>query len=718
MTVHLKNNNLLHNIGIIAHVDAGKTTLTERILFYTGKRHKIGDVHDGNCATDSSAQEQAHGITIQSAAVSVNWLDRHHQNRQINIIDTPGHIDFNLEVQRALRVLDGAVVVFDAVAGVEPQTEANWRLADQHQVPRIGFVNKMDRVGADYVGVINAIKQQLGANPLVCHWPIFVDEQGTDTFVGMVDLLSMEQWLWSVSGDANAGIEHEYAREPYTAEFGEQHAAQVQHGREQLLLQLAELDDDLMTVWLSGKTPSLEQLMAVTRQACLERSVVPVTCGSAFRNRAVQPLLDAIVQWLPTPADVPAIEAMANDADRLLQPTVQETFTALVFKVSSSQSGANSSVAWLRCYSGQASSGDKLLNSRTGKTERLGQIYRMHADQRERMDHLQAGDIVAVQGLKSVRTGDTLCMPDQALMLESIATPKPVMAVAVEAENTSEQEKLLVALRKLCLEDPSLSLGSNEQGQLLLSGMGELHLQMLAERLVSDFGLNMRMGAPQVSYRERFTESVTVNYVHKKQDGGAGQWAKVVVEFTPIANWHKQADQDVAEPVVFVNRITGGNVPTEYIPNVAAGIRKAAQTGVLAGHPCQGLQATLLDGDWHSNDSSALAFEIAGQQAFRQAARSAACRLMEPVMSVQISTPLEYLGDCIGDLNRRRGLVNKQEYQGELAILMADVPLVELFGYINDLRSLSAGRAQYSMAFSHYGDVPQNIAATLLEQDV
>lgn len=708
------NTQKLHNIGIIAHVDAGKTTLTERMLYYTGQRHKIGDVHHGNCATDSSAQEQAHGITIQSAAVSVSWPDQHGHNRQINLIDTPGHVDFNIEVQRALRVLDGAVVVLDAVAGVEPQTEANWRLADQYQVPRLVLVNKMDRAGANYAAAIAAMTERLGATPLLRHWPIMTADR---QFIGLVDLLTMESWLWT---DPDS---HDYQRQPYRAKSGAEHHAKLDaehhadviHWRDQLVQQLAEEDDRIMTAWLDGQTPSTALLMSALRQACLEQRVVPVLCGSAFRNQGVQPLLDTIVQCLPCPDDLPAMSTVDNAQTVSLQPCVQETFTALVFKLSSSQHGR---LAWLRCYSGHAATGDKLLNSRTGKTERLSQIYRMHADQRERLNQVQAGDIVAVQGLKNPRTGDTLCMPDRSIQLERITVPEPVMSVAVEARNTAELEKLLAVLRGICLEDPSLQLHSNEQGQTLLSGMGELQMQMLIERIDTDFGLTMHLGKPQVSYRERLVAPVTVSYVHKKQDGGAGQWAKVELAFSPIPNWHSDANGQTVErePVEFVNRISGGHIPQEFIPAVANGIRKAATNGTFAGYPCEGMQATLLDGDWHSNDSSALAFEVAASQACKQAMQEAKCQLMEPIMAVQISSPLESLGDCIGDLNRRRGLITQQTYQGELANIEAHVPLIAMFGYINDLRSLSAGRAQYSMTFSHYEDVPPSIAETLIKQ--
>lgn len=658
------------NLGIIAHVDAGKTTLTERVLFYTGKIHKTGEVHHGASVTDSSAREQAHGITIQSAAVSVEW-----QDHELAIIDTPGHVDFNIEVRRSLRVLDGAVVVFDAVAGVEPQTETNWRLADEYQVPRICFVNKMDRVGADFLQVCEDISQRLGAGVAIIQWPL-LNEAGD--FVGITDLVAGETWLWA---------DDDYRRERLDWATA---SDTVRTFRARLVEQLAERDEAVMNAWLDGNEPTAECLQRALRRACLANELVPTCCGTAFRNRGIQPLLDAVVAYLPAPTEGADIEAETADGTVTLKRANSERFAALAFKVTATQHGQ---LVWLRCYSGQLGAGDKVNVARTGKTIRMGQLYRMFADQREAVDCVQAGDIVAVQGLKDVGTGDTLFVGPSPIALESFTAPEPVMSIAIEAKDRGQQEKLTTALRALCHEDPSLRLGSNDDGQMILSGMGELHLQMLIERLDTDFGLTANIGRPEVSYRERFGQPAQVSCLLKKQRGGKGQWAKVELAFEPRDG----------EEISFDSEIVGGAIPAEFIPSVERGVRLAAAAGYLADQPCIGLHVRLLDGDWHTTDSSQLAFELAGQMAFKEAAAQADCRVLEPVMKVQVTTPLDYVGDVIGDISRRRGLIEAQNSIGGNAVqLEAKVPLAEMFGYIGDLRSLTAGRANFSMVFDGY----------------
>ncbi|CAM5796804.1 elongation factor G [Rhizobacter fulvus] len=676
----------LRNIGIIAHVDAGKTTTTERILFYTGENHRVGEVHDGNTTMDFDPQERARGITINSAATTVFW-----QGAQINVIDTPGHIDFNIEVNRSLRVLDGAVVVFDGVAGVEPQTETNWRLADKYHVPRLAFINKLDRVGADYPRVVEMMRERLGVHPLVLQWPIGAE----DAFRGVIDLVEPRALLWS-------GVAGEPVRvEPIPDDLREQAAV----WRARLVEAVVEQDDALLQAWLNGVEPSAAQLRAGIRRGTLAGTFVPVLAGSAFKNRGVEPLLDAIVAYLPAPG-----EADRDHAGEATQPEADPDgpLAALAFKVVTDDHGT---MTFVRVYRGRLRAGDTVLNTSTGRTERVSRLYEVHADKHAERAQIEAGDIAALVGLKDTLTGQTLTgngAADRAhpLVLEQIAIPEPVIDVAIEPRTQADQQQLGKALHALVKEDPSLRVRQDaESGQTILSGMGELQLEVTVEKLRARHRVNVGVGRPQVAYRETITQGAEVTHLHKKQSGGPGQFAQVTLRLAPLAR---------GEGVRFANASVGGAIPREYVPAVEAGVRRAAEAGVVAGFPLIDFEATLLDGAFHERDSSTLAFELAAVAAFRDAARRAAPQVLEPVMAVEVITPTEHLGDVIGDLHRRRGSVRGQAPRGNAAVVDAQVPLKEMFGYIGHLRALTSGRAQYSMQFDHYAAAPASVSAELI----
>jgi elongation factor G len=676
----------IRNIGIIAHVDAGKTTTTERILFYTGENHRVGEVHDGNTTMDFDPQERARGITINSAATTVFW-----QGAQINVIDTPGHIDFNIEVNRSLRVLDGAVVVFDGVAGVEPQTETNWRLADKYHVPRLAFINKLDRVGADYPRVVEMMRERLGVHPLVLQWPIGAE----DAFRGVIDLVEPRALLWS-------GVAGEPVRvEPIPDDLREQAAV----WRARLVEAVVEQDDALLQAWLNGVEPSAAQLRAGIRRGTLAGTFVPVLAGSAFKNRGVEPLLDAVVAYLPAPG-----EADRDHAGEATQPEADPDgpLAALAFKVVTDDHGT---MTFVRVYRGRLRAGDTVLNTSTGRTERVSRLYEVHADKHAERAQIEAGDIAALVGLKDTLTGQTLTgngAADRAhpLVLEQIAIPEPVIDVAIEPRTQADQQQLGKALHALVKEDPSLRVRQDaESGQTILSGMGELQLEVTVEKLRARHRVNVGVGRPQVAYRETITQAAEVTHLHKKQSGGPGQFAQVTLRLAPLAR---------GEGVRFANASVGGAIPREYVPAVEAGVRRAAEAGVVAGFPLIDFEATLLDGAFHERDSSTLAFELAAVAAFRDAARRAAPQVLEPVMAVEVITPTEHLGDVIGDLHRRRGSVRGQAPRGNAAVVDAQVPLKEMFGYIGHLRALTSGRAQYSMQFDHYAAAPASVSAELI----
>ncbi|QDQ25497.1 elongation factor G [Chitinimonas arctica] len=659
------------NIGIIAHVDAGKTTTTERILYYTGEQHRLGEVHDGAATMDFDPQEQARGITINSAATTVFWRDH-----QINLIDTPGHIDFNIEVNRSLRVLDGAVVVFDGVAGVEPQTETNWRLADKYRVPRIAFVNKLDRVGADFFRVVEMIEQRLDVVPLVLQLPIGAEGD----FRGLVDLVAMQALVWTTA-DAEP-----YESLPIPADMLE-----MALRYRQLLVELAvEQDDALLSRYLDGHLPSLEELQRCIRKGTLSGTFVPVVLGSAFKNKGVESLLDAMVAYLPAPEEIE--QDIGTDVDK--------PFAALAFKVVHDDHGI---LTFVRVYRGQLEAGSTVLNANTGKRERVSRLYEMHADRKQERQSVRAGDIAAFSGLKATATGETLTDPDHPLVLERIVAPEPVIDVAIEPKTREDQQNLFKGLHTLVQEDPSLRLRQDhDSGQTILSGMGELQLEVTLEKLRSRYRVEVSSSKPQVAYRETFVKMVEVRHVYKKQTGGPGQFAEVLLRFEALPR---------GAGVQFENRISGGAIPREFIPSVESGIRNAAKNGVLAGYPTVDFKATLLDGSYHDRDSSTLAFEQAATAAFREAVAKAGPALLEPVMAVEVVTPTDHVGDCIGDINRRRGLVRGQELRGSRAVIDAYVPLEEMFGYIGSLRALSSGRASFTMQFDHYEVVPGNMTA-------
>lgn len=674
----------VRNIGICAHIDAGKTTTTERILYYTGKSHKIGEVHEGAATMDWMVQEQERGITITSAATTCKWGDH-----QINIIDTPGHVDFTIEVERSLRVLDGAVTVFDGVAGVEPQSETVWRQADKYNVPRICFVNKMDRIGANFFRCVDMIKDRLGAVPLVIQLPIGLE----DKFQGVVDLVKMQAITWKAE---DLGAEYEYG--PISADMQEQ----ANEYRKMLVETAVEADDAIMEKYLMGEEITEEELKSCIRKGANKSIFVPVLCGSAFKNKGVQPLLDAVIDYLPCPTDVEAIKGVKPNSDEVIERKSddKEPLAALAFKVMNDPFVG--SLTFCRIYSGVMNAGTTVINTVKDNKERIGRMLRMHANNREDIKEARAGDIVALAGLKNTTTGDTLCSPDHLVILERMEFPEPVIEVAIEPKTQADYEKMGSALSKLVAEDPSLRVSTDEEtNQTVLKGMGELHLEIIVDRLRREFKVEANIGAPQVAYRETITSRAEIDYTHKKQSGGAGQFARIKVIFEP-------AEQ--GQGFVFESKIVGGSVPKEYIPGVEKGLEHAMQAGVLAGYQMIDFKATLVDGAYHDVDSSVLAFEIAAKAAYREGIAKASPKLLEPMMKVEVVTPEEYMGDIIGDLNSRRGQVNGMERRGNAQVVNAIVPLANMFGYVNTLRSMSQGRAQFTMIFSHYAQVPQHVA--------
>jgi elongation factor G len=672
------------NIGIMAHIDAGKTTTTERVLYYTGRSYKIGEVHEGTATMDWMEQEQERGITITSAATTCFWLDH-----RINIIDTPGHVDFTIEVERSLRVLDGAVAVFDSVAGVEPQSETVWRQADKYGVPRICFVNKMDRIGADFRRCVEMILDRLGANAAVLQLPIGVEAD----FVGIVDLVRMKALKWR---DETLGAEFDVADIPADL------AAETQSYRAKLVEQAVEQDDEVLEAYLGGEEPDEATLRRCIRKGTIAGTLVPVLCGSAFKNKGVQPLLDAVVEYLPSPIDVAAIKGvkMGSDEPVVRRCSDDEPFSGLAFKIMSDPFVG--SLTFVRVYSGVLAGGSTVLNSVKDNRERVGRMLLMHANHREDVKEARAGDIMALAGLKNTTTGDTLCDPANPVVLERMEFPEPVIEIAVEPKTKGDQEKMGQALARLATEDPSFRVAvDHESGQTVIKGMGELHLEIIVDRMKREFKVDANIGAPQVAYRETITRAAEIDYIHRKQTGGAGQFARVKIRFEPLPT---------GSGFVFENSVIGGTVPKEYIPGVEKGLRAAAENGVIAGFPLIDLKAELFDGAYHEVDSSVLAFEIAARAAFKDGAVKAAPRLLEPIMRVEVVTPDDYMGDVIGDLNSRRGQITGMDSRGNARVINAMVPLANMFGYVNQLRSMSQGRAQYTMHFDHYEQVPPAIS--------
>jgi len=672
------------NIGIMAHIDAGKTTTTERILYYTGRSYKIGEVHEGTATMDWMEQEQERGITITSAATTCFWRDH-----RINIIDTPGHVDFTIEVERSLRVLDGAVTVFDSVAGVEPQSETVWRQADKYGVPRICFVNKMDRIGANFYRCVEMIKDRLGAVPLVTQLPVGIESD----FVGIVDLVEMKAIKWH---DETLGAKFDIVAIPQElqAEAAEYRAKLVEHAVEQ--------DDKVLEAYLAGEEPDPATLRRCIRKGTISYAFVPILCGSAFKNKGVQPLLDAVIEYLPAPTDVTAIKGVKMGSD---QPVVRrcsddEPFAGLAFKIMTDPFVG--SLTFVRIYSGVLASGTQVLNSVKDNRERIGRMLQMHANHREDIKEARAGDIVALAGLKNTTTGETLCDPAAPVVLERMEFPEPVIEIAVEPKTKGDQEKMGQALARLATEDPSFRVSiDSESGQTIIKGMGELHLEIIVDRMKREFKVDANVGAPQVAYRETITRKADVDYTHKKQTGGSGQFARVKMRFEPLPP---------GGGFQFENKVVGGTVPKEYIPGVEKGVRGSLDNGVLAGFPVIDFKVVLTDGAYHEVDSSALAFEIAARAAMREGLAKAAPKLLEPVMKVEVVTPRDYMGDVIGDLNSRRGRITGQDQRGNAEVINAMVPLANMFGYVNTLRSMSQGRAQYTMHFDHYEQVPQAVA--------
>ncbi|SDT71327.1 elongation factor G [Actinoplanes derwentensis] len=683
----------VRNIGIMAHIDAGKTTTTERILFYTGITYKIGEVHEGAAVMDWMEQEQERGITITSAATKCEW-----KGHTIQIIDTPGHVDFTVEVERSLRVLDGAVAVYDGVAGVEPQTENVWRQADKYNVPRMCFVNKLDRTGADFFRCVQMMIDRLNATPLVLQIPIGLEGD----HIGVVDLIEMRALTWR--GETQKG--DDYAVEEIPADLVDS----ANEWREKLIETLADVDDEVMVKYLDGEEVSIPEIRAAIRRSTIASKANPVLCGSAFKNKGVQPMLDAVVEFLPSPLDVPAIEGTATDGETVVlrKPSNDEPFSALAFKIQTDKHLGK--LTYVRVYSGTLETGTQVTNSTKDRKERIGKIYQMHANKREERSSAQAGDIIAVQGLKQTTTGDTLADPAKPVILESMSFPEPVIQVAIEPKTKSDQEKLGTAIQRLAEEDPTFRVFNDEEtGQTIIAGMGELHLDILVDRMRREFGVEANIGKPQVAYRETIRGTVEkLTYVHKKQTGGSGQYAKVVVTVGPL---EMTADGPTYE---FVNAVSGGRIPKEFIPSVDAGAQDSLQYGVLAGYPLVGVKFTLVDGQYHEVDSSEMAFKIAGSIAMKEAARKADPALLEPMMAVEVTTPEDNMGDVIGDLNSRRGMIQSMEERHGARVIKALVPLSEMFGYVGDLRSKTAGRASYSMLFDSYAEVPASVAKEII----
>nr|WP_304441302.1 elongation factor G [Kineosporia sp. A_224] len=687
--------NQVRNIGIMAHIDAGKTTTTERILYYTGINYKIGEVHDGAATMDWMEQEQERGITITSAATTCFW-----QGTQINIIDTPGHVDFTVEVERSLRVLDGAVAVFDGKEGVEPQSETVWRQADKYNVPRICFVNKMDKLGADFYFTVRTIKERLGAEPL----PIQIPIGSESDFVGVIDLVYNRALTWR--GDTGKG--EDYTIEEIPADLAEK-AAEYRH---HLIERVAETDEALLEKYLGGEELTPEEIKGAVRKMVIASEIYPVLCGSAFKNKGVQPMLDAVLDYLPSPLDVPPMEGHAvNDPDVMVlrKPESGEPFSALAFKIATHKFFGK--LTYVRVYSGRITTGAQVINSTKGKKERLGKFFQMHANKENPVDEATAGHIYAFIGLKDTTTGDTLCDIAHPVVLESMTFPEPVISVAIEPKTKGDQEKLGTAIQKLAEEDPTFQVQQDEEtGQTIIKGMGELHLDILVDRMRREFAVEANVGKPQVAYRETIRTAVPkYDYTHKKQTGGSGQYAKIQFKIEPMDT----ADGTFYE---FENKVTGGRVPREYIPSVDQGFQDAMQYGVLAGYPMVGVKASLLDGASHDVDSSELAFKIAGSMGFKEAARRADPVLLEPIMAVEVRTPEEYMGEVIGDLNSRRGHIQSMEDVSGAKVVRALVPLSEMFGYVGDLRSKTQGRAVYTMQFDSYAEVPRNVAEEIIKK--
>ncbi|SDB17060.1 elongation factor G [Bauldia litoralis] len=672
------------NFGIMAHIDAGKTTTTERILYYTGKSHKIGEVHDGAATMDWMEQEQERGITITSAATTAYWREK-----RLNIIDTPGHVDFTIEVERSLRVLDGAVALLDANAGVEPQTETVWRQADKYKVPRMIFVNKMDKIGADFYRSVEMIRERLGAKPLVIQLPLGAESD----FKGLIDLVLMKAVVWH---DETLGADYDYVDIPADLQ------AKAEEYREQMIETAVEVDEAVMEQYLEGNSPDEETLKRLIRKGTCGNLFVPILCGSAFKNKGVQPLLDAVVDYLPSPVEVAAIRGIdpKTEEEVLRKSSDESPLSMLAFKVMNDPFVG--SLTFCRIYSGKLETGTALLNTVKDKRERIGRMLQMHSNHREDIKEAFAGDIVAVAGLKEVTTGDTLCDPASPVILERMEFPEPVIEIAIEPNTKADQEKMGVALHRLAQEDPSFRVKTDqESGQTIIAGMGELHLDIIVDRMRREFKVEASVGAPQVAYRETITKGVLEDYTHKKQTGGSGQFARIKIEVSP------------GEPgtgFVFESKIVGGNVPKEYIPGVEKGVSSVMQTGVLAGFPLVDVHVALVDGAYHDVDSSVMAFEIAGRAAMREACRKASPKLLEPIMKVEVVSPEDYLGSVIGDINSRRGQVLGTDTRGVAQVVDAMVPLANMFGYVNTLRSMSQGRAQYTMQFDHYEQVPQAVA--------
>jgi elongation factor G len=685
----------VRNIGIMAHIDAGKTTTTERILFYTGVNYKIGETHDGASTMDWMEQEQERGITITSAATTCYW-----QGNQINIIDTPGHVDFTVEVERSLRVLDGAVAVFDGKEGVEPQSETVWRQADKYNVPRICFVNKMDKLGADFFFTVDTIVSRLKAKPLPLQIPIGSES----SFIGVVDLIYRRALTWR--GEVQKG--EDYTIEEIPADLVEK----AEEYRNQLVETVAESDEELLEKYLGGEELTPEEIKGAIRKLTIAGEVYPVLCGSAFKNKGVQPMLDAVIDYLPSPLDLPPVAGHTpGDEEKVLtrESSASEPFSALAFKVAVHPFFGK--LTYVRVYSGKVASGAQVLNSTKGKKERIGKLFQMHANKENPVDEAQAGHIYAFIGLKDVSTGDTLCDQANPIILESMTFPEPVIDVAIEPKTKGDQEKLSVAIQKLAEEDPTFRVRLDEEtGQTVIGGMGELHLDVLVDRMRREFKVEANVGKPQVAYRETIRKKVEkVEYTHKKQTGGSGQYAKVQVTFEPL-------EASSGELYEFVNAVTGGRVPREYIPSVDAGIQSAMELGVLAGFPLVGIKATLEDGQYHEVDSSEMAFKIAGSMVLKEAVRKADPVLLEPIMSVEVRTPEDYMGEVIGDLNSRRGTIQSMEDATGVKVIRALVPLSEMFGYVGDLRSKTQGRAVYSMQFDSYAEVPRNVAEEIIKK--
>ncbi|GAA1473493.1 elongation factor G [Corynebacterium sp. UMB6689] len=697
----LKDLHKVRNIGIMAHIDAGKTTTTERILYYTGINRKVGETHDGGATTDWMEQEKERGITITSAAVTCFW-----NNNQINIIDTPGHVDFTVEVERSLRVLDGAVAVFDGKEGVEPQSEQVWRQAAKYDVPRVCFVNKMDKLGADFYFTVQTIIDRLGAKPLVMQLPIGAE----DDFDGVVDLINMQAITWR--GKTEIGTDGTIEEIP--ADLQEK----AEEYREKLLETVAESDEELMEKYFGGEELTIEEIKGAIRKLTVNSEIYPVFCGTAYRNKGVQPLLDAIVDYLPNPLDIGEVNGTSLDGEETLtrKPSVQEPFSALAFKIAVHPFFGK--LTYVRVYSGQAIPGENMLNSTKNKKERVGKLFQMHANKENPVEHADAGNIYAFIGLKETTTGDTLCNPDNPIILESMDFPDPVIQVAIEPKTKADQEKLGTAIQKLAEEDPTFTVQLDEEsGQTVIGGMGELHLDVLVDRMKREFKVEANIGNPQVAYRETIRKKVeSLDYTHKKQTGGSGQFAKVIVTIEPYNPDPEELEEGESATYKFENSVTGGRVPKEYIPSVDAGIQDAMQYGFVAGFPLVNIKATLEDGAYHDVDSSEMAFKLAGSQVLKEAVAKAKPVLLEPIMAVEVVTPEEYMGTVNGDISSRRGQVFAMEDRSGAKVVKAKVPLSEMFGYIGDLRSSTAGRANFTMVFDSYAEVPSSVAQEIIEE--